>query len=558
MHVVSDRVLAVLSQFYYVANAVAPPNKLPPELLRMVFFHLRPSTDHDWETEQTPPYANLFAVSRVCRCWREVAISASELWTHIILSASRAVPLEKEISTARLCMSRSGGQPLDFFYTALFCRSHGASEFVPDRHRLRSVVYGYPDDSRTTGELVKFLLSASNLGRLEIRTHESFSLPILFPNTIPPLRELTLLRCSPWPNNQLGLLTSLYLLRQKEVSTNIHHLANALRCSPNLEELFLEGGFDDSATQRQLPSGDIPTIPLRSLKKLHLCRLSAGTTRRLLHAFDLHPGEILMRFSNISADLDAIFPEAIAPKVSPRAVTKLELIYPSRGGVILHSTSGAACTRLAYNRFSRQDGLLDWVARGPNKGCSLKELWLHSCSNAHYEIPPPLALRNLETLVIEADPNEKFNFVFLPMLFSREGGVPSPLLSTLELRDVVDVKKFGEILKARADAGFRLKTLRARWFEGCEARMAPLFQFVDNLEFYRVTDKATRGLELPEGCMKKSRWWEPWSRKFVGEMECERAVGWACEVRRMELICILALLNQSTHWLALQQLDLGP
>ena len=38
--------------------------------------------------------------------------------------------------------------------------------------------------------------------------------------------------------------------------------------------------------------------------------------------------------------------------------------------------------------------------------------------------------------------------------------------------------------------------------------MAPLAQFVDNLELYRVDDETFRGLELLEGCMMKSRWWE--------------------------------------------------
>ena len=133
-------------------------------------------------------------------------------------------------------------------------------------------------------------------------------------------------------------------------------------------------------------------------------------------------------------------------------------------------------------------------------------------------MPPPHALRNLETLVIETDPNEKFDSMFFPMLSPGENGIPSPLLSTLELRNVFNVKTFGEALKARSDAGFRLKTLRIRCLDGCEARLAPLAQFVDKLEFYRA-DKMSRSLELPKECMARSRGWEPWSLRFSEKME---------------------------------------
>jgi len=104
------------------------------------------------------------------------------------------------------------------------------------------------------------------------------------------------------------------------------------------------------------------------------------------------------------------------------------------------------------------------------------------------------------------------------MLSPNEDGVPSPLLSTLELRNVMRVEEFGEVLKARSDAGFCLKTLRIRWLDGCETRMAPLAQFVDELEFYHVSGKVSRGLELPGECMTRRGRWEPWSRGFVGNV----------------------------------------
>lgn len=51
--------------------------------------------------------------------------------------------------------------------------------------------------------------------------------------------------------------------------------------------------------------------------------------------------------------------------------------------------------------------------------------------------------------------------------------------------------------------------------------MVPLTQLVGSLEFNRVVDKISRGSQLPEGCMVKRRWWEPWSRDLVEEMAME-------------------------------------
>ena len=228
-----------------------------------------------------------------------------------------------------------------------------------------------------------------------------------------------------------------------------------------------------------------------------------------------------MRFSSISLEFGDTFPEGITPELSPHAATRLEVIYPSVGGAILHATNGLAHIRWAHRFYPGFYRFFHWVAEKPHEGCPLKELWLHIDREDYCELPPPHALCDLETLVIETDPNEKFNYGFFPMLSPDEDGVPSPLLSTLELRNLFGVAAFGEVLKARSDAGVRLKTLRIRWFGGCEARMAPLSQFVDKLEFYHVISKASRGLELPKECMTKVGLWESWSRGFVGtSWEC--------------------------------------
>jgi len=513
----NDRLLVVLSKLRYAANAIAPSSKLPPEILRAVFSYLRPGTHHDWEDGPTSPYTDVLAASRVCRRWREIAVSATELWTDIILGVGNTPP-EEETRLALLCVRRSGVRPLDFLYgSSSSLDPPDLVEVIPDRRRLRSVVFWYAGED-TGDHLVSLLAPASNLEYLEVGGDREYVLPTLFPDTPRYLRELVLSRCTPWPNNQFGSLTSLNLLNQNETVPNIFPLLNALRCSPRLEELLLEYDFQITGEpEPQLPPEYRSSpIPLHSLKRLHICRLSAEATRPLLGALNLLPNGIAIRFAITSIELGDIFPDTITPELSPRAATKLEVIYPSVGGVVLHATNGVAHMRWADRHYPARYRFFHWIAEKHHEAYPLKELWLQIDREDYYELPPPHTLRDLEMLVIETDPNEKFNTMFFLMLSPDEDGVPSPLLSTLELRTVFGVVKFGEVLKARSDAGFRLRTLRIKWFDGCEARMAPLAPFVDKLEFYHFNGKTSRGLALPKECTTRRGWWEPWSQEFIG------------------------------------------
>ena len=376
-------------------------------------------------------------------------------------------------------------------------------------------MYRYEDES-SGDELVSFLLTPSRLERLEIRCHRNCPLPTLSSNIAPlRLRELAIWGCSPWPNHQFRSLTSLSLLCQEDVGSNFYRLLDALQCSPHLEDLVLEKDSRSSAEVWWPQERDAPAVPLRSLKRLHVCRLSVKTTRCLLGALVLPPNRIFMRFTGVSPDLDAISPETVASDVSPRAATKIELIYPHVCGVIIHATNGIAYTRLAWLPHFSPPRITD-KRRGEYR---LKELWLHINGNKYHKLLPLRALHDLETLVIKEDPQKQINYVLLPMLSPTKNGIPSPLLSTLEVQGAYDVATFGKVLKARSNAGSRLKTLRIGWFDGCEEMMAPLAQFVDHLDFYCVSDETSRGLELPEECMTRSLWWEPWHRRFVGEME---------------------------------------
>ena len=181
--------------------------------------------------------------------------------------------------------------------------------------------------------------------------------------------------------------------------------------------------------------------------------------------------------------------------------------------MILHTTNGVAHTRWSARDHPNCDQIFRSIGEKPHGAYPLKEVWLHIGKYANYKLPPRDALRDLETLIIETDPDVKFDCMFFLTLRPGEDGVPFPRLSTLELRNLYDVELYGRVLGARSAAGFRLEVLRIGWSNGCEARMAPLAQFVDKLEFYHAADKTSRGLELPKECMATTGRWESWSRR---------------------------------------------
>ncbi|KAI0774633.1 hypothetical protein BD413DRAFT_301484 [Trametes elegans] len=91
-------------QLHTIQNQVAPMNRLPPELLTMIFRHVRlvaPKSNRD-----------MFSISHVCRYWRDVALCSPALWTRLVLKSTRGIgafvkrsknlPLQFEVSTTHV------------------------------------------------------------------------------------------------------------------------------------------------------------------------------------------------------------------------------------------------------------------------------------------------------------------------------------------------------------------------------------------------------------------------------------------------------------------------
>ena len=337
---------------------------------------------------------------------------------------------------------------------------------------------------------------------------------------LPCLRELVISKITLRSDHKFRSLTSLSLLCQKRINAEIFSVLDILRCSPLLEELVLGKAPPFKAEQVLHPERDITAVPLHSLTKLHVCRLSNKATTSLLDALDLPPRGIFMQFTDVLYEgFGSTFAESMKPSNSPLAATKLELIYPPERGIIIHATDGATYTRSANRKVVGRSPLLDWILERP-PGYPLKEFWPRIERDVGSGIQLPHPSCGLETLVIDAA-DENTGVMLHFWLSPKEDGVPFPLLSTIELRSVPGVVNLEHVLKIRSDAGHRLRTLRIRWYAGCEARVAYLAPFVDRLDVYHADGKARCGMELPEECMMRARWWGPWDHSFIEGMEPE-------------------------------------
>lgn len=95
-------------------NSCLPVNRLPPELLGIVFEHLlernsRGTTNVDYPDYQWP------TIQSVCRHWRETAIHTPALWNEIRFPAFTQEVRNTHSSLVSVSLEQSGAVPLNVF-----------------------------------------------------------------------------------------------------------------------------------------------------------------------------------------------------------------------------------------------------------------------------------------------------------------------------------------------------------------------------------------------------------------------------------------------------------
>ncbi|KAI9056860.1 hypothetical protein FKP32DRAFT_1598739 [Trametes sanguinea] len=218
-----------------IHNSVAPVNRLPPELLAMVY---------TYATADEETYSQLVDITHVCQLWRTTALNAASLWTRIAVNDPVGI---------ETFLKRAKNLPVSLSVT--ICRPPVVATvrlITSEMHRVRSLTVRVPADIALDVVTNRLKIAAPLLEQFSIEKVESKwvrrpmpaeeherSVPLLY---MPSLRSLSLsnvpLFYIPQGPNSLTELT----LHRKLPSPDI--LLHLLGSSPALKTLCMRGTFE--------------------------------------------------------------------------------------------------------------------------------------------------------------------------------------------------------------------------------------------------------------------------------------------------------------------------
>ena len=286
------------------ASIALPINRLPPELLRMIFGHLRnlPSTRRFVypDSVRFSSYGPLISAVLVCHKWFTIASQAASLWTDIHSSATEAL------------LPRSLGAPIRL-----------AGRVSAEDNRLEGII---KDNGARTCELdlwsvgptvlVLQSILAVNMPRLRAISLFSNDAPaerlhsLLFtdvPASFPALKALMLGNVFFVPSQALPQLTHLYLGRMRGVG--ISNILDLLRNTPALEVL-------DIAPCRTLitpPPLAPSSVGLPRLHNVYIRSLPSICVHHLMRPLEV-PALTFLHLAPISASPGAFASTPLVPR----------------------------------------------------------------------------------------------------------------------------------------------------------------------------------------------------------------------------------------------------
>jgi hypothetical protein len=238
-------------------DSFAPISRLPPELLSLVFCHVRDTIaeeldghydafDNPFAFERRSAVKDWMKISHVCHSWREVALNTVSLWSHLVVTRSN-------YKWAEECLRRSKGSSF-VLYAESVADSHHPSRILLrelKNHMGRCRELNLRDF--TTGDSIEFLSQIDTSHLIHFHYSHRFysnssasqrlSLPLIDDSLLraDSLRHLSI-SCCPidWSASIFHRLTHLQLYYIPEESRlDCHTFISFLICMPRLEILDL-------------------------------------------------------------------------------------------------------------------------------------------------------------------------------------------------------------------------------------------------------------------------------------------------------------------------------
>ncbi|KAJ3541485.1 hypothetical protein NMY22_g3869 [Coprinellus aureogranulatus] len=271
-------------------NDTSPINSIPAELLCRIFLHLRPNLMpsnklgsgrfHGLGRHRRPNVTWLFAMTHVCRYWRQAACGEPTLWNHLALPESEKIKTQMGstfIKRAGPTLPLHIQEPITS--SKLFISSLTAGQWK----RLKTLCLAscIAQEGQALAALTTLQqASAPNLATLLLDARVP-SLPRVFQGRPQSLRSLTLIQTPQWDNMcDFSHLTHLKFASQPVAPRlPFPSFLHLLRRVPRLQYLSL----DNAGPSMTQPHGLLERVALNYLRVIDLCDALHEPRNLLIH-----------------------------------------------------------------------------------------------------------------------------------------------------------------------------------------------------------------------------------------------------------------------------------
>ncbi|KAM5536362.1 hypothetical protein V8D89_009960 [Ganoderma adspersum] len=459
-------------------NESVPVNQLPPELLRMVFAHLRPPPSPRRTAYLTPPiefasYEPLVSAMLVCHKWYAIASDAASLWTDI--------DFQRQRTFAPILLTRSSGAAIHLCgYISI--KDNTLETAIKDNGaRIRELDLWARDSVPALQSILAVDMLRLRVLCLSCKDPRSTQMSTLLtgvPASFPSLKAVLLESCLFVPDLPLPQLTHVHLGKMDRVDAA--NILDLLRNTPALEYLDITS----STLTVPLNSSTISSpVALPRLQSAHIAHSTATEVHYLMTSLEV-PALAFLDLSRISVGRETLSSTPLLPRsIDTHTMRRLALCVNSTS-TFFHTTLHGSNASLDLSLHARAVPNSEWMqwARA-DLPLTVLPLPLPSIEEFHFQagrweaprdLLPHLAplIPTVSTLLVKHNPRDDDDnaevklhcHMTLARVLERDSPVLFPHLAHLALVVSWIPPGFCELLaralKRRDEGGRRVRKLR--------------------------------------------------------------------------------------------------